>query len=178
MFEKRKRSKSLNEQIMKKQFNCNNCELEIEESSDYCPRCGTLFNRKVKCTNHSSFDAEYVCVICIEPFCKKCGYVVSGIFLCSEHEHYEVYEGMVRVYGSSDASQVNYIKGCLEQELLHPFIYSRKASPMHLGGSNYSLFRASGDFDGHIINEIKLMVPGSEVLEAEKIIEELGLLES
>ncbi|MEJ2103889.1 MAG: hypothetical protein P8X47_04845 [Ignavibacteriaceae bacterium] len=82
---------------------------------------------------------------------------------------------MARVYGSSDFAQVNYIKSCLEQESLHPFIYSRKASPMHLGGTDYSLFRASGDFNGHIINEIKLMVPCSEVLDAEKIISELEL---
>jgi hypothetical protein len=46
---------------------------------------------------------------------------------------------------------------------------------MHLGGTDYSLFRASGDFDGHIINEIKLMVPCSEVLEAEKLISEINI---
>jgi hypothetical protein len=46
---------------------------------------------------------------------------------------------------------------------------------MHLGGTDYSLFRASGDFNGHIINEIKLLVPCPEVLSAEKIISELEL---
>ena len=160
---------------MSKQAYCDNCELEVDEDSDFCPRCGTLFVKGVKCTNHPSRDADYVCVICSEPFCKECGTTVSGIFLCSQHDSYEIYEGMARVYGSSDVAQVNYIKGCLEQESLHPFIYSRKASPMQLGGSDYSLFRASGDFDGHIINEVKLMVPCSEVLSAEKIISELGL---
>ena len=129
----------------------------------------------MKCTNHPSTDADFVCVICSEPFCKKCGTTVSGILLCVQHDFYENYEGMARIYDSSDVAQINYIKGCLEQESLHPFIYSRKASPMHLGGSDYSLFRASGDFDGHIINEVKLMVPCSEVISAEQIISELGL---
>jgi RNA polymerase subunit RPABC4/transcription elongation factor Spt4 len=161
---------------MREKIYCDKCRLEIDEDSDFCPRCGTLFSKGVKCPNHPSTDAEYVCVICNEPYCKKCGAIVSRVFLCGQHDFYEVYEGMARVYGSSDFAQVNYIKGCLEQETLHPFIYSRKASPMHLGGSDYSLFRASGDW--HIINEIKLMIPCSEVLAAEKIIEELDLSES
>ena len=42
-----------------------------------------------------------------------------------------------------------------------------------MGGVDYSLFRASGEYNGHIINEIKLMVPCSEVLKAEKIIDEI-----
>jgi hypothetical protein len=95
---------------------CDNCDLEIDEDSDFCPRCGTLFNEGVKCTNHSSTDADFVCVICCEPFCKKCGAIVSGVFLCDQHDSYEIYDGMARVYGSSDFAQVNYIKGCLEQE--------------------------------------------------------------
>lgn len=157
---------------------CENCELEIDESSDFCPRCGTLFSEGIKCTNHPSVDADYVCVICSDPFCKRCGSIVAGVFLCEIHDSYEIYEGMARVYGSSDVAQVNFVKDCLEQQSLHPFIYSRKASPMHLGGSDYSLFRASGDFNGHIINEVKVMVPCSEVLEAEKIIEELDVSET
>jgi RNA polymerase subunit RPABC4/transcription elongation factor Spt4 len=154
---------------------CSYCKTKLDSDSDFCPRCGTLFTKDIKCTNHPSADADYGCVICSEPFCKKCGTIVSGNFLCAQHDFYEVYEGMARVYGSSDIAQVNYIKGCLEQESLHPFIYSRKTSPMHLGGTDYSLFRASGDFNGHIINEIKVMVPCSEVLSAEKIIIELEL---
>ena len=82
---------------------------------------------------------------------------------------------MARVFGSSDEAQILYLKECLEENSLHPFVYSRKSSPMHLGGSDYSLFNASGDFDGHLINEIKLMVPCSEVLDAEKIIKEIDL---
>ena len=46
---------------------------------------------------------------------------------------------------------------------------------MHLGGTDYSLFRASGDFNGHIINEIKLMVPCGKVLAALEKIEDLNL---
>jgi hypothetical protein len=152
---------------------CSNCKRDIDADSDFCPTCGFILIKDVKCTNHTSTDADYVCVICSEPFCKKCGAIVSGVFLCAHHDYYEVYEGMARVYGSSDFAQVNYIKDCLEQESLHPFIYSRKASPMLLGGTDYSLFRASGDFN--TINEIKIMVPCAEVLSAEQIINKLNL---
>lgn len=154
---------------------CTNCDIEATDDSDYCPRCGTLFLENVKCEIHPDVDAEGVCVICAKPFCNKCGHNVNKVFLCNEHNGYEIYEGMARVFGTSDAVQVEYIKSCLDQESFHPFVYSRKSSPLHLGGSDYSLFRASGDFDGHIINEIKLLVPCGEVLEAEKLILEINI---
>jgi hypothetical protein len=37
------------------------------------------------------------------------------------------------------------------------------------------LFRASGEFDGHLINEIKLMIPLQEVLRAEDILSEIDI---
>ncbi len=98
---------------------------------------------------------------------------VNSIFLCNEHSDYEIYEGMARIFGSSDEQQVNFYKSILEENKLHPFIFERKTSPLSLGGIDYSLFRASGDANGHLINEIKLMVPCSEVLVAEKIIDEV-----
>ena len=154
---------------------CTNCSFEADDDSDYCPRCGTLFIENIKCETHSKDKAEGVCVICGKPFCDKCVYPVNNIFLCNVHDGYEIYEGMARVFGTSDEIQIQYVKSCLEENSFHPFVYSRKSSPMHLGGTDYSLFRASGDFDGHIINEIKLMVPCSEVLEAEKLISEINI---
>jgi len=83
---------------------------------------------------------------------------------------------MARVYGVSDDAQARYAASCLEQQGLHAFVYLRKASPISLGGPEYTLFRASGEFDGHIINEVKVMVPLQEVLRAEGILRELGFL--
>lgn len=152
---------------------CSNCDFEVENNSDYCPRCGTLFIEDVKCEYHPQEQAEGVCVICCKPFCNIDGYLVNNVFLCNEHDSYEIYEGMARVFGTSDEVQIQYVKNYLEENNLHPFLYSRKASPMHLGGTDYSLFKPSGDF--HIINEIKLMVPCGEVLEALEKIANLGL---
>ena len=59
--------------------------------------------------------------------------------------------------------------------IVTPIYLLKESFPDVSGGTDYSLFRASGDFNGHIINEIKLMVLCSEVLEAEKIISELKL---
>ena len=162
----------------KKEYLCDNCELGIKEDSEYCPRCGTLFINGTYCENHPKVEAGGVCVICSLPFCERCGHRVNNVFLCNVHDSYEIYEGMARVFVSSDEAQLLYLKECLEENGLHPFVYSRKSSPMHLGGSDYSLFRASGDFNGHLINEIKLMVPCSEVLDAEKIITEIDLSEA
>jgi len=152
---------------------CDFCGTEISSAAEFCSKCGTIFIDDVTCFNHPDDDARGVCTICHQAYCKRCGLRVSGIFLCNEHSHYEIYEGMARVFGSSDEQQVNFFKTSLEENGLHPFIYERKASPLSLGGVDYSLFRASGEFDGHIINEIKLMVPCDEVLQAERIIDEI-----
>ncbi len=71
---------------------------------------------------------------------------------------------------------MQYAETCLKQEGLHPTLYSRKASPISLGAPEYTLFRASGEYDGHIINELKLMVPYQEVEEAERVLVETGIL--
>ena len=154
---------------------CTNCRFEADNDSDYCPCCGTLFIENVKCETHPDDKAEGVCVICGNPFCSNCGHSVNNIFLCNEHDGYEIYEGMARVFGTSDEIQIQYVNKYLEENDLHPFIYSKKSSPMHLGGTDYSLFRAAGDSSGHILNEIKLMVPCNEVLEAKNLISEINI---
>ena len=160
-----------------KKFNCSHCDYETQDDNDFCPDCGTLFIENIKCSVHKDNNAEGVCVIYCEPFCSECGIFINEIFLCNEHSEYEIYEGMARVYGSSDSTQIEYAKSCLEQNDLHPFIYSRKRTTLHLGGTDYSLFCASGEFDCHLINEIKLMIPFQELIRAEEILNELNILE-
>ena len=152
---------------------CDFCGTEISNDAEFCGNCGTIFIDDVSCFNHSAADAKGVCAICHQAYCKRCGLRVIGIFLCNEHSDFEIYEGMARIFASSDEQQVTNYKSALEQNDFHPFISQRKASPISLGGGDYTLFRASGDPNGHIINEIKLMVPCSEVLVAEKIIDEI-----
>lgn len=152
---------------------CEYCGNETTDDSEFCIKCGNIFVDDVQCLNHSETDAAGVCAICHQAYCKKCGLRVNNIFLCNEHSEYEIVEGMARIFGSSDEAQINYIKVFLEKEGFHPFIYNRKATPMHLGGSDHSLFRAAGDSRNVIINEIKLVVPCSEVLEAKSVLDEL-----
>jgi len=156
---------------------CSHCGSIIKVDDDFCPDCGILFAEFVKCIEHNDKEAEGVCVICCEPLCAGCGIYVNEIFLCNEHCEYEIYEGMARVYGSSDSTQIEYAKSCLKQNELHPFIYSRKRTTLHMGGTDYSMFNASGEFDGHLVNEIKLMIPFQELIRAEEILDELNILE-
>lgn len=149
---------------------CLNCEFLAKEDDDYCTNCGTIFLENIKCTNHFETEAHGVCLICLKPFCKKCGLFVSNCFVCDRHSNYEIIEGMARIYGSSDSLKMTYLKDVLEKENLHPYLFSRKSSPISLGNVDYSLFRASGEYDGHLINEIKLMLPLNEILKAEKIL--------
>jgi hypothetical protein len=156
---------------------CSDCENKIDENDDFCPNCGCLFVDEVNCLNHPENEADGVCIICCEPYCPECSGKVNDKFLCADHAEYEIYQGMARVFGISDESQAQYVEGCLKDAGLHPFIFSRKAGPWHMGSGDYTLFRASGEFDGHIINEIKVMVPCQEVIRAEEILHEMQILE-
>jgi hypothetical protein len=145
---------------------CSNCECEVQLDDDFCPDCGSLFAENINCTEHQNEYAEGVCVICLQPYCGECGAYINNIFLCNDDNDYEIYEGMARIFGSNDASQVDFMKNCLEQAELHPYVYSRKASP---------IYQVSETNDLNLITELKLMVPLQEVIKAEEIIDELNI---
>ena len=156
---------------------CARCNNEVKAEDDFCPHCGELFADRVFCSQHPQIEATGVCIICSLPCCSDCGGLVFNRFLCDHHSKYEIYEGTVRVYGVLDDLAAQYAKSCLEQAGLHPILYSRtqpKGGPRFV----YTLYEAAGDYDGHIINEIKVMVPCQEVEEAEKVLISLNLKQS
>lgn len=155
---------------------CSGCREEVNPEFDFCPNCGAIIIENVNCYVHQNREAIGVCIICSTPVCKKCGLKTDGHFLCKTHSNYEIYEGMARVFGANDSAMVELAKSELGKENLHPFIYSRKASPISIGGPEYTLFRASGEYNGRIINEFKLMVPCQEVETAESILKKLEFL--
>ncbi len=157
-------------------YACGHCNEDVQEDDDFCPSCGELLVDDVTCSMHPAQPAAGVCIICTKACCWECGNRVNDRFLCHQHSKYEIYEGMARVLGSSDTIQVELAKNSLEKDGFHPFIYSRKTSPLSIGGPDYTLFRASGEYDGHIINEYKLMVPCQEVERAEQRLRELEFI--
>ncbi|RPH38003.1 hypothetical protein EHM92_01200 [bacterium] len=157
-------------------YECPRCAGEAHSDDDFCTHCGELFLEQVPCSVHPDRSAKGACIICAIPFCPECGGWIGRSFLCNQHSGYEIYEEHVRVFGTNDTLQAEYARSCLEKAGLHPIIFSRKASPLSLGAPDYTLFRASGDFDGHIVNELKVMVPAQEVPEAEKRLKGLDLI--
>ena len=115
-------------------YECPRCNGQVQAGDDFCPHCGELFLEKVPCTNHPDKHATGACIICAKPFCPECGGWVGGNFLCAAHSTCEIYEEHVRIFGSSDVVQVEFAADCLVKEGLHPVIFSRKASPLSLGG--------------------------------------------
>jgi hypothetical protein len=152
---------------------CSDCKNEIAQDDDFCPTCGRPLVDGLNCSNHPDVEASGVCIVCCLPFCRKCGGRVNGLFLCGDHEDYEILEGRARVYGVSDEVMAQYAQDCLKRGGLHPFLFSRKASSLSVGGPDHTTFRASGEYDGHIINEVKVLVPCQEVLKAEKLLKDL-----
>lgn len=151
-------------------FLCEHCGVEVQENDDFCPRCGTLFEDN-SCDTHNEVEAEGVCLVCGKICCPNCGLFVNQTYLCNEHSDIEVFQTMGRVYGSNDAVEIDYLTSILEEENFHPFKFNRKNNSLSLGGSDFTLFRSAGEYTGHIINEIKILVPLNEYLEAKKVID-------
>ena len=156
---------------------CNHCKNDVKIGDEYCTHCGSILVENVQCKQHLKVEAEGICIICGLSCCKKCGAFINNLFLCNTHSEYEIYEGMARIYGSLNDTPAQHANTCLEQAGFHPFVFCR-VQPQ--GGPQfvYTLFRSAGDSGGHIINEIKVMVPCEEVINAEKFLRKIKILES
>lgn len=142
---------------------CIRCRNEVTEADEFCPRCGTLFHDTVFCSNHLDRVAEGACVICASAFCRECLKWKHGMFLCEVHKRYEIHQGMARVFGSNDGAQAQYAVSCLEQAEIHPFLYNR-------------LPNMSTEVNAFLDEEHKVLVPVHEVMVAEEILRQLGIL--
>lgn len=153
---------------------CSRCKQPMQEGAAFCLLCGTPFSDALRCTEHTQEIAAGVCVTCRRPCCRACGKDVRKTFLCNHHASYESYEGMARVFGSTDVLQAQHASGALEQAGLHPFVFSRTRFPR----ADVSSFFSFPQVYERTIPEQKVMVPFAEILEAERVLGELGILDS
>jgi hypothetical protein len=150
---------------------CTECSNAVKESDDYCQNCGAMFKDGFVCVHHRSKVADGICVICKRPFCNECGADVVHVFFCNTHCKYEFHEGMARVFGHIDNVQVQYATQCLEQAGFHPFLFSRRYNP----GAGIARWIPLRLYGRNTIAELKVLVPFSEVLNAEKTLRSLSL---
>lgn len=156
---------------------CPNCECEVRNDDDFCPDCGTLFTEDVKCAEHTDKDAEGVCVICCEPFCKECGRKRDGVFFCEQDSGYNFSEGRANLFESNDPEQMDVVKNILEEKGLHPFILSQtKGNKTLVLGADPREMLIPGRYAGEM-PYVYLMIPFQEVIKAEEILQELKLIE-
>jgi hypothetical protein len=150
---------------------CGECSNAVKESDTFCENCGAIFKEGFVCLHHHSKAAEGVCVICRKPFCSKCGADMMNVFFCSHHSNYEFREGMARVFGHTDNVQVQHVAQCLRQAGFHPFVFSRRFNP----GADIARWIPIRVYGRNTIAELKVLVPFSEVLDAEKTMKTLSL---
>lgn len=149
---------------------CEFCGNIVKEDDEYCFDCGHLFVDDALCSNHEDIEADGVCVICSYAFCAECGSFRDKIFLCNEHEKYEIINSFARIYGSNDLIQVEYYKNILTEEGMHPVVLDKKSNVVALAGTEYSFFKTPNKLTSPVLNEIKLLIPLQEVLKAEALI--------
>jgi len=152
---------------------CSFCGNAITEDADYCTNCGHLFTDDILCGNHEDIEAVGVCIVCSVPQCQECGSFTDNKFFCNKHNDYEIVDNTVRIFGSTDINQIKYFESILLQEGLHPFILNKSSSSLVFTETEYSFFKNKGDGQGKILNEIKLLLPFSEVLRGELVVNDL-----
>ena len=151
---------------------CPRCEDTVTVTDAWCPTCGISLSDALRCARHPDRPAHGGCVACGRVGCRECGRDVHNIFLCTLHASYENYEGLARVYGTTDLVQAHHAAGMLEQAGLHPFIYSRARYPR----PDVSPFLSFPQIHERTIPEQKVLVPFREITEAESVLRDLGLL--
>ncbi|TAK51669.1 MAG: hypothetical protein EPO24_15685 [Bacteroidetes bacterium] len=149
-------------------FRCEECNETVNEKDTFCANCGAMFLENQFCALHDT-PVEGVCVICFKLCCRICGKKENGIFLCNEHWLYEIYEGMARIWGSTDNVQAQFVVNLLEQAGFHPFLYSMRFNP---GADIVSINKIYLNYGEHPICELKVLVPFREVLKAEQVLKE------
>ncbi len=127
---------------------CEGCGEEVKDDDASCPHCGALFTDLLVCDRHPEIPASGVCVVCSLPGCDRCGRTVDGRFLCNNHARYGIREGMARVVMNIGSLGAQQAADYLEQQGLHPLRLA----------------------------EEEVYVPLPELLQAERILIELGLL--
>lgn len=148
------------------EFVCSNCGNEIEDDYDFCPHCGSILSEGVFCDKHGRIAAVGVCVVCGVPCCAKCGSEVNNTFRCARHVSCEMFEGMVKVYGTHEEAEAEFTKSRLDAAGLHPALFHLRRS-MDRGHVEYEVYTENENFNA---SEIKVMVPCEEVADAESIL--------
>lgn len=149
------------------EFVCSDCGKEVKEDFEFCPHCGAILSENVFCDKHRRVKASAVCIICAIPCCDECGDMVDHLFLCNHHADYEIYEGMVKVYGTHDEPDAEITKSRLDEAGLHPVLFHLRRSKDR-GHVEYEVYE---DSEGYNSSEIRVMVPCQEVEQSESILE-------
>jgi hypothetical protein len=140
---------------------CSGCGGEVENKPAFCPHCGGLFDDTLSCCNHPGEEADGVCVICRRPYCSDCATWVGQFYLCDRHAEYEILEGMVQIFSSTDAGAAEKTFRSLEEAGFHPFLVIRSRSSAPLPARPPSAQRSGPDL---------VLAPFCEVIDVEKFL--------
>ena len=145
---------------------CDNCGEAVEMDDRYCSSCGTLFSgeeEEVECENHTSVSATGVCVVCGKPVCDDCACSRGGKFFCEDDKHVRIYEGWAVLLVTGLDYEAQMVKANLERASIECLVFSQQ---------DHALFLTIGD-----LAKVKVMVPKSKLIQAQKLLDELGLLD-
>ena len=94
---------------------CENCDGEVTEESEFCVHCGVMLGEgEFKCEEHPAKTAVGVCIICRRLVCSECAVRKQNRLFCDEHKSVEVSEDWAVAFQSVEYYEANIVRGKLE----------------------------------------------------------------
>jgi len=138
---------------------CKNCRSKIPLGTDFCIECGYLLDEHRSCINHPGVRSDFLCLVCRQPFCKKCGKFIDGKFICNNDENYNFVGNWVILTSDPQLETLEPARLALEERKIYAVIKDRRDRVQRYLSGQYTL-----------------LVPIIQVKKAEKILIEENLL--
>ena len=150
---------------------CEKCNQPVRAEDKWCPHCGILFVEELTCANHPETAAQGICLLCHKPLCSDCLPQTEGRYLCSEHAHYQMIEGWVKIHQAKTRLEAELVKTKLTQRDVPCHILSNTVESMNgtLGLWEISPVIPLMPYRGLGDGEIKVLVPLESFREVEQI---------
>ncbi len=143
-------------------IHCPHCEERIVGDAAFCPHCGRLIapsEPPVACERHPDLAATGICVVCGTAVCGTCAVEEEGKIFCGDDSHIRVHQDYALLCQCATEYEAAMIQSNLAGAGIEAQLFSQR-NPMYvLNVGELAL--------------VNVMVPKSQVHEAEPIVEAL-----
>lgn len=159
----------------KKESLCEECRASVNETDDFCPGCGAIFEKNLQCETHPERAAFAVCVICQKMLCQECDAAASGRHTCAAHSHTEWISGWATAAIFPTRLEAELSQQHLEKLGLSALVLSNTIEPLTGTLGLFTINAVTPFFAYREIGggRIRLMTPARDLMRAQEYLAEI-----